>query len=155
MGFLSLAEVGATVSADHLLQMATMPLEHKPTALGIPYSLHVSYQFDGAEESLQVCMHSLGSWRRPIPRGIGPKPPDLANNCAQLLALIVPISSPSRSHWPLPFRLVGPRWPLQESLEQAKRDRLRSYLPGSRSLPICDLALPTRRILQEGPLQSF
>ena len=50
---LSLAEVGTTVSADHLLQMATMPLEHKPTALGIPYPLQVSYQFDGAEELLQ------------------------------------------------------------------------------------------------------
>ena len=52
---LSLAEVGATVSADHLLQMATMPLEHKPTALGIPYPLQVSYQFDGAE----ALLHSL------------------------------------------------------------------------------------------------
>ena len=50
---LSLAEVGTTVSADHLLQMATMPLEHKPTALGIPYSLPVSYQFAGAEELLR------------------------------------------------------------------------------------------------------
>ena len=30
---LSLAEVGNTASADHLLQMATMPLEHKTTAL--------------------------------------------------------------------------------------------------------------------------
>ena len=50
---LSLAEVGTTVSADHLLQMATMPLEHKPTALGIPYSLPVSSQFAGAEELLR------------------------------------------------------------------------------------------------------
>ena len=47
---LSPAEVGTTVSADHLLQMATIPLEHKPTALGIPYPLPVSYQFEGAEE---------------------------------------------------------------------------------------------------------
>ena len=39
---LSLAEVGNTVSADHLLQMATMPLEHKTTALGIPYHHSVS-----------------------------------------------------------------------------------------------------------------
>ena len=54
---LSLAEVGTTVSADHLLQMAAMPLEHKPTALGIPYSLPVSHQFDGAEELL----HSLNA----------------------------------------------------------------------------------------------
>ena len=55
---LSLSEVGTTVSADHLLQMATMPLEHKPTALGIPYSLPVSYQFDGAEELLHS-LHAL------------------------------------------------------------------------------------------------
>ena len=52
---LSLAEVGTTVSADHLLQMATMPLEHKPTALGIPYPLPVSY---GAEELLHS-LHAL------------------------------------------------------------------------------------------------
>ena len=51
---LSLAEVGTTASADHLLQMATMPLEHKTTALGIP----VSYHFDGAEV-LQQSLHSL------------------------------------------------------------------------------------------------
>ena len=55
---LRLTEVGTTVSADHLLQMATMPLEHKPTALGIPYSLPVSYQFDGAEELLHS-LHAL------------------------------------------------------------------------------------------------
>ena len=55
---LSLAEVGTTVSADHLLQMATMPLEHKPTALGIPYALPVSYQFEGAEELLRS-LHAL------------------------------------------------------------------------------------------------
>ena len=54
---LNLAEVGTTVSADHLLHMARMTLEHKPTALGIPYSLPVSYQFDGAEELL----HSLNA----------------------------------------------------------------------------------------------
>ena len=55
---LSLAEVGATVSADHLIQMATMPLEHKPTALGIPYAIPVSYQFEGAEE-LVHSLHAL------------------------------------------------------------------------------------------------
>ena len=55
---LCLAEVGTTVSADHLLQMATMPLEHKPTALGIPYALPVSYQFEGAEELLHS-LHAL------------------------------------------------------------------------------------------------
>ena len=55
---LSLAEVGATASADHLIQMATMPLEHKPTALGIPYAIPVSYQFEGAEE-LVHSLHAL------------------------------------------------------------------------------------------------
>ena len=55
---LNLAEVGNTASADHLLQMAAMPLEHKTTALGIPYSCPVSYQFDGAE-ALQQSLYSL------------------------------------------------------------------------------------------------
>ena len=55
---LSLAEVGTTVSADHLIQMATMPLEHKPTALGIPYAIPVSYQFEGAEELIHS-LHAL------------------------------------------------------------------------------------------------
>ena len=55
---LSLAKVGNTASADHLLQMATMPLEHKTTALGIPYSCPVSYHFDGADV-LQQSLFSL------------------------------------------------------------------------------------------------
>ena len=55
---LSLAEVGNTVSADHLLQMATMPLEHKTTALGIPYHHSVSYLFDGIDVLTQS-LHSL------------------------------------------------------------------------------------------------
>ena len=55
---LSLAEVGNTVSADHLLQMATMPLEHKTTALGIPYHHQVSYLFDGTDVLMQS-LHSL------------------------------------------------------------------------------------------------
>ena len=55
---LNLAEVGNTASADHLLQMAAMPLEHKTTALGIPYSRPVAYHFDGAE-ALQQSLFSL------------------------------------------------------------------------------------------------
>ena len=55
---LSLTEVGNTVSADHLLQMATMPLEHKTTALGIPYHHTVSYLFDGTDVLTQS-LHSL------------------------------------------------------------------------------------------------
>ena len=55
---LNLAEVGTTVSADHLIQMATMPLEHKPTALGNPYAIPVSYQLEGAEELIHS-LHAL------------------------------------------------------------------------------------------------
>ena len=33
---LAIAEAGDTVTADHLLQMATLAAEHKPTVLGIP-----------------------------------------------------------------------------------------------------------------------
>ena len=55
---LSLAEVGTTVSADHLLQMATMPIEHKAMALGIPYPIRASYQFHGIDELMQS-LHSL------------------------------------------------------------------------------------------------
>ena len=132
-----------------------MPLEHKPTALGIPYPLQVSYQFDGAEELLHS-LHALfgllatANTPRYCPQasGFGKQLCTAAGtDSAHILSIALSLASA--------FRLVGPRWPLQESLEQAKRDRLRSYLPGSRSLPICDLALPTRRILQEGPLQSF
>ena len=63
---LSLSEVGTTVSADHLLQMATTPLEHKPTALGISYSLPVSCQF-GAEELLHSPHALFGLLATPIP----------------------------------------------------------------------------------------
>ena len=55
---LDLAEVGCAASADHLLQMAAMPLEHKTTALGIPYARPVAYHFDGAE-ALQQSLFSL------------------------------------------------------------------------------------------------
>ena len=131
-----------------------MPLEHKPTALGIPYPLQVSYQFDGAEELLHS-LHALfgllatANTPRYCPQasGFGKQLCTAAGtDSAHILSIALSLASA--------FRLVGPRWPLQESLEQAKRDRLRSYLPGSRSLPICDLALPTRRILQEGLLLS-
>ena len=44
---LGMAEVGNTVS-DHLLQMATMPQEHKTTALGVPFHSPISYQVDAA-----------------------------------------------------------------------------------------------------------
>ena len=73
---LNLAEVGNTASADHLLQMAAMPLEHKTTALGIPYSRRVAYHFDGAE-ALQQSLFSLfallitGDAPRHCPSAIG------------------------------------------------------------------------------------
>ena len=58
------------------LQMAAMPLEHKTTALGIPYSRPVAYQFHGAE-ALQQSLFSLfallitGDAPRHCPSAIG------------------------------------------------------------------------------------
>ena len=43
---LAIAEVGDTVTADHLLQMATLAAEHKPTVLGIPGHLPLPYQLE-------------------------------------------------------------------------------------------------------------
>ena len=45
---LAFAEAGDTVTADHLLQMATLTAEHKPTVLGIP----------GRAHSIQSGMHN-------------------------------------------------------------------------------------------------
>ena len=50
---IALAEVGSTVAADHLVQMATMPPEHKPTALGIPAHLPAPYQLECTRAMLQ------------------------------------------------------------------------------------------------------
>ena len=55
---IALAEVGDTVTADHLVQMATMPAEHKPTALGVPAHLPVPYHLECARAMLQS-LHSL------------------------------------------------------------------------------------------------
>ena len=55
---IALAEVGDTVTADHLIQMATMPAEHKPTALGIPAHLPVPYHLECSRAMLQS-LHSL------------------------------------------------------------------------------------------------
>ena len=55
---LALAEVGSTVTADHLVQMATMPPKHKPTALEIPAHLPIPYQLDCSRAMLQS-LHSL------------------------------------------------------------------------------------------------
>ena len=55
---LALAEVGNTVSADHLLQMATMPPEHNTTALGIPSHVPIQYQFD-ASRAIIRSLHSM------------------------------------------------------------------------------------------------
>ena len=40
------AEVGDTVTADHLIQMATLPTEHKPTVLGIPGHVPIPYHLE-------------------------------------------------------------------------------------------------------------
>ena len=146
---LSLAEVGTTVSADHLLQMATM-LEHKPTALGIPYSLPVSYQFEG----LHAYMHSLVFWRRPIPCGIVPNPPVSANNYVLQLARTVPTSSLLPCPWSQLCSPADPPWPSQASLGPARPGRLHSCLPGSQSPLTFGLASPTKKTQQGEPLPS-
>ena len=42
----AIAEVGDTVTADHLLQMAKLAAEHKPTVLGIPGHLPIPYHLE-------------------------------------------------------------------------------------------------------------
>ena len=41
-----MAEAGDTVTADHLLQMASLAAEHKPTVLGIPGQVPIPYQLE-------------------------------------------------------------------------------------------------------------
>ena len=43
---LATAEEGDTVTADHLLQMATLASEHKPTVLGIPGHVPIPYHLE-------------------------------------------------------------------------------------------------------------
>ena len=43
---LAIAEAGDTVTADHLLQMASLAAEHKPTVLGIPGQVPIPYQLN-------------------------------------------------------------------------------------------------------------
>ena len=43
---LAFAEAGDTVTADHLLQMATLAAEHKPTVLGIPGHVPIPYNLE-------------------------------------------------------------------------------------------------------------
>ena len=43
---LAIAEAGDTVTADHLLQMACLAAEHKPTVLGIPGQVPIPYQLE-------------------------------------------------------------------------------------------------------------
>ena len=43
---LAIAEAGDTVTADHLLQMACLAAEHKPTVLGIPGQVPIPNQLE-------------------------------------------------------------------------------------------------------------
>ena len=54
----AIAEVGDTVTADHLLQMATLASEHKPTVLGIPGHVPIPYHLECAIVVLQS-LHAL------------------------------------------------------------------------------------------------
>ena len=55
---LAFAEVGDTVTADHLLQMATLAAEHKPTVLGIPGHVPIPYNLECTIVMLQS-LHAL------------------------------------------------------------------------------------------------
>ena len=55
---LAVAEVGDTVTADHLLQMATLAAEHKPTVLGIPGHVPIPYNLECTIVMLQS-LHAL------------------------------------------------------------------------------------------------
>ena len=55
---LAVAEAGDTVTADHLLQMATLTAEHKPTVLGIPGHMPIPYHLECAIVVLQS-LHAL------------------------------------------------------------------------------------------------
>ena len=55
---LAMAEAGDTVTADHLLQMASLAAEHKPTVLGIPGQVPIPYQLECAVVLLQS-LHAL------------------------------------------------------------------------------------------------
>ena len=117
-------------------------IEHKPTALGIPTRSRSPISLKEQKNCCTVCMHFSDSWRRPIPRGIVPKPLALANNCVPQQARTVLISSPL--HFPLSqlSSVAHPHWPLPEFLGQARQDRLRSCSRGSQSPPTCVLASP-------------
>ena len=54
----AIAEVGDTVTADHLLQMATLASEHTPTVLGIPGHVPIPYHLECTIVVLQS-LHAL------------------------------------------------------------------------------------------------
>ena len=55
---LAIAEAGDTVTADHLLQMASLAAEHKPTVLEIPGQVPIPYQLESTVVLLQS-LHAL------------------------------------------------------------------------------------------------
>ena len=55
---LAIAEAGDTVTADHLLQRASLAAEHKPTVLGIPGQVPIPYQLECTVVLLQS-LHAL------------------------------------------------------------------------------------------------
>ena len=55
---LAIAEAGDAVTADHLLQMASLAAEHKPTVLGIPGQVPIPHQLECTVVLLQS-LHAL------------------------------------------------------------------------------------------------
>ena len=117
-----------------------MPLEHKPTALGIPYPLQVSYQFDGAEELL----HSLHALFGLLATANTPRYCPQATGFGQQLRAAGGTDSAHILSIALSIVSDDPHWPLPEYLGPAKQDRSRSCLPGSQSPPTCVLELPIK-----------
>ena len=58
----AIAEVGDTVAADHLLQMATLTPEHKPTVLGVPGHVPIPYHLECTMVVLRSSLTFLLVW---------------------------------------------------------------------------------------------
>ena len=131
---------------------ATMPAA---TALGIPYPLQVSYQFDGAEELLHSLHALFGLLARantprhcPQASGFGKQLCTAAGtDSAHILSIALSLASALQTG--RSTLAIAGVWSRQNTLAYVLTCLVRDHRQ------FCDLALPIRRILQEGPLQSF
>ena len=128
-----------------------MPLEHKPTALGIPYSLQVSYQFAGAEELL----HSLSALFGLLATANTPRYCPQATGFGQQLCAAA--ATDSAHIMSIALSLVSALQSGRSTLAVAgvfgagKTRSLTFLLAWFATLPTCVLALPTKRTLPAEP----